>query len=192
MIQCNNMKLVFEDRLIFDINDLTFEKGKLHLIKGENGSGKSSLFRCMIAWIKPSSGNVKVNGSWTYQPQNFHLFSPKIKYNFEVTTQVMEWLNVLNLNKQIDLHVSKLSGGERQKVALVRTLLQDTDIYLLDEPTSYMDESSKAVSYALIQEELLDKGKTVLLISHDNNDLPFKSGIVYRITNQKLFIEKVW
>lgn len=192
MIQCNNMKLVFEDRLIFDINDLTFEKGKLHLIKGENGSGKSSLFRCMIAWIKPSSGNVKVNGSWTYQPQNFHLFSPKIKDNFEVTTQVMEWLNVLNLNKQIDLHVSKLSGGERQKVALVRTLLQDTDIYLLDEPTSYMDESSKAVSYALIQEELLDKGKTVLLISHDNNDLPFKSGIVYRITNQKLFIEKVW
>lgn len=192
MIQCNNMKLVFENRLIFDINDLTFEKGKLHLIKGENGSGKSSLFRCMIAWIKPSSGNVKVNGSWTYQPQNFHLFSPKIKDNFEVTTQVMEWLNVLNLNKQIDLHVSKLSGGERQKVALVRTLLQDTDIYLLDEPTSYMDESSKAVSYALIQEELLDKGKTVLLISHDNNDLPFKSGIVYRITNQKLFIEKVW
>lgn len=192
MIQCNNMKLVFEDRLIFDINDLTFEKGKLHLIKGENGSGKSSLFRCMIAWIKPSSGNVKVNGSWTYQPQNFHLFSPKIKDNFEVTTQVNEWFKVLNLNKQIDLHVSKLSGGERQKVALVRTLLQDTDIYLLDEPTSYMDESSKAVSYALIQEELLDKGKTVLLISHDNNDLPFKSGIVYRITNQKLFIEKVW
>jgi ABC-type Mn2+/Zn2+ transport system ATPase subunit len=55
-----------------------------------------------------------------------------------------------------------------------------------------MDESSKAIVYALIQEELLDKGKTVLLISHDNTDIPIKSGIQYRIINQKIQVEKTW
>jgi len=192
MIQCKGYKLMFENRLLLDIDDMTFQKGKLHLFKGENGSGKSSFFRSLVGWIKPNSGEISFNGSWTYQPQNFHLFSPKVKDNFELNDKTETWLSGLNLNGFNQFNVSKLSGGERQKVALIRTLTQDSDVYLLDEPTSYMDESSKAIVYALIQEELLDKGKTVLLISHDNNDIPIKSGIQYRIINQKLEIEKTW
>lgn len=192
MIQCKNYKLMFENRLILDIDDMTFQKGKLHLFKGENGSGKSSFFRSLVGWIKPNSGEISFNGSWTYQPQNFHLFSPKVKDNFELNDKTETWLNGLNLNGFNQFNVSKLSGGERQKVALIRTLTQNSDVYLLDEPASYMDESSKAIVYALIQEELLDKGKTVLLISHDNTDIPIKSGIQYRIINQKIQVEKTW
>jgi len=183
---------MFKDRIILEIEDMTFDKGKLHLFKGENGSGKSSFFRSLIGWIQINNGEISLSGSWTYQPQNFHLFSPKIKDNFEINEKIESWLIGLNLNGFYHFNVSKLSGGERQKVALIRTLTQDTDIYLLDEPTSYMDESSKAIVYALIQEELLDKGKTVLLISHDNTDIPIKSGIQYRIINQKIHVEKTW
>lgn len=192
MIHCKNYKLMFEDRNILEIEDIKFDKGKLHLFKGENGSGKSSFFRSLVGWIKPIHGDISLYGSWTYQPQNFHLFAPKVKDNFELDEKIESWLNGLNLNGLHHFNVSKLSGGERQKVALIRTLARDTDIYLLDEPTSYMDESSKAIVYALIQEELLDKGKTVLLISHDNTDIPIKSGIQYRIVNQKLQVEKTW
>lgn len=192
MIQCKNYKLMFENRIILEIEDMMFDKGKLHLFKGENGSGKSSFFRSLVGWIKPNNGEISISGSWTYQAQNFHLFSPKVKDNFELNEKIESWLNGLNLNGFYHFNISKLSGGERQKIALIRTLTQDTDIYLLDEPTSYMDESSKAIVFALIQEELLDKGKTVLLISHDNTDIPIKSGIQYRIINQKIQVEKTW
>ncbi len=192
MIHCDKYKLMFNSRLILEVSDLTFNKGTIHIIKGENGSGKSSFFRSLIGWIPQTNGNITIKGTWTYQPQNFHLFSPKVKDNFEMNNKVEEWLYCLNLNNYSHFNVSKLSGGERQKVALIRTLAQDTDIYLLDEPTSYMDESSKAIAYRLIQEELLDKGKTVLMITHEIGEIPFKTGVVYRIVDQEMHVEDTW
>lgn len=192
MIHCDKYKLMFNSRLILEVSDLTFNKGTIHIIKGENGSGKSSFFRSLIGWIPQTNGNITIKGTWTYQPQNFHLFSPKVKDNFEISEKVKEWLNCLNLSNYDHFNVAKLSGGERQKVALIRTLAQDTDIYLLDEPTSYMDESSKAIAYRLIQEELLDKGKTVLMITHEIGEIPFKTGVVYRIVDQEMHVEDTW
>lgn len=192
MIQCTNYKMMFEDRLLLSIEHLTFEKGKLHLIKGENGSGKTTLIRSIIGWIKPSDGQIIMNGTWTYQPQIFHLFNPKVKENFKQSSIAEEYLRQLNCENFNEILVSKLSGGERQKIALVRTLCEDTDVYLLDEPTSYMDEVSRNMAYELIQKVLLDNNKTVLLIAHDNVEDYFKSGIQYTILNQKINVDKTW
>jgi ABC-type multidrug transport system ATPase subunit len=192
MIQCVNYKLMFGDKLLINSKNISFEKGKLHIIKGENGSGKTSFFRSIVGWIKPSSGNITINGTWTYQPQSFHLFNPKIKDNINLSTRCKEWLNLLNIDNYEDTLVSKLSGGERQKIALVRTLCEDTDIYLIDEPTSYMDEYSKQVAYELIQKVLLNKNKTVLMIVHENVEESFKTAIQYSISNQSLVIDKIW
>jgi ABC-type multidrug transport system ATPase subunit len=192
MIQCVSYSLMFENRLLIDIKDINFEKGKLHIIKGENGSGKTSFLRSIVGWVKPSTGKIIIDGTWTYQPQSFHLFNPKVKDNIQHSASSQEWLNLLNLDNYGDTLVSKLSGGERQKIALVRTLSEDTDLYLIDEPTSYMDEYSKRMAYKLIQEVLLDHKKTILLIVHENVEDLFETAIQYSISNQSLVIDKIW
>lgn len=192
MIRCFDFKVHFNERVLFEIDDITFEKGILHIIKGENGSGKSSFFRALVGWIPLTQGRVEIDGNWIYQPQQFHLFKPKVHDNFKDRNKALGLMGRLNICELMDVNVQKLSGGERQKIALIRSLCEDSDIYLLDEPTSYMDNQSKQVAYALIQSELLDKGKTVLLITHESLQEPFKSAKQYLLKDQSLSLTETW
>lgn len=192
MIRCSDLKVHFKERLMFQIDDITFEKGMLHIIKGENGSGKSTFFRALIGWIPLTFGSVQFEGKWIYQPQQFHLFKPKVHDNFKDRNKALGLMGRLNICDLMDASVAKLSGGERQKIALVRSLCEQTDIYLLDEPTSYMDDQSKQIAYALIQSELLDKGKTVLLITHESIHEPFRSAKQYLLNDQTMSLTETW
>ena len=171
---------------------LFFEKGLIHIIQGENGCGKSTLFRCMTGWTKLDSGVCKIDGTWVYQPQQFHLFAPKVLDNFSDVELAKKMLVSLKAEAIINQSVKRLSGGERQKVALVRTLCENADVYLLDEPTSYMDESSRLLAYQLIKEQLLNRGKTVLMINHESIIEPFDSGKLYLFKEARLNIINTW
>lgn len=192
MIHCTDLSITLNDKLLLEIDNLTFDKGLIHIIQGENGCGKSSLFRCMTGWSTSSKGSCTIEGAWIYQPQQFHLFSPEVMDNFADDEQAKKMLISLKAEAIINQSVKRLSGGERQKVALVRTLCLDANVYLLDEPTSYMDESSRLLAYQLIKEQLLNQGKTVLMINHETITEPFDSGKLYLFKQSKLHVVHTW
>jgi ABC-type cobalamin/Fe3+-siderophores transport system ATPase subunit len=192
MIHCTDLSIVLNSKKLLSIDVLFFEKGLIHIIQGENGCGKSTLFRCMTGWTKPDSGVCKIDGAWVYQPQQFHLFAPKVLDNFSDVELAKQMLVSLKAEAIINQSVKRLSGGERQKVALVRTLCENADVYLLDEPTSYMDESSRLLAYQLIKEQLLNRGKTVLMINHESIIEPFDSGKLYLFKEASLNIVNTW
>ena len=178
--------------LLLEIDEISFDRGRIHIIQGENGCGKSSLFRWLTGWLTSSTGYCQIEGTWVYQPQQFHLFSPKVMDNFSDVELAKQMLVTLKAEAILDQSVKRLSGGERQKVALIRTLCLEADVYLLDEPTSYMDESSRLLAYHLIKEQLLNKGKTVLMINHETIMEPFDSGKLYMFKESKLNVVQTW
>lgn len=186
MIRCTNLGLQFQQRELFRIDDLVFDANMIHIIQGDNGTGKSSLFRTLIGWIQPTQGEIKIEGTWTYQPQHFYLFQSQVKDNFSDLPRAQMLMQRLDLMVDMNHSIQKLSGGERQKVAFIRTLLTNSDIYLFDEPTSNMDTPSKKKVYDLMETELLQKNKTVLLITHEENQYVFSKSKQYRIEDRML------
>ncbi|PKM64893.1 MAG: hypothetical protein CVU96_00605 [Firmicutes bacterium HGW-Firmicutes-20] len=192
MIHCTDLSIELNNKQLLSMESVTFDSGMIHIIQGENGCGKSSLFRSMIGWMPFTSGQCQILGTWIYQPQQFHLFAPKAADNFTNIDLARQMLVSLKAESILSQSVKRLSGGERQKVALVRTLCEEADVYLLDEPTSYMDESSRLLAYYLIKEQLLNRGKTVLMINHEMITEPFDSGRLYLFKDRKLNVVKHW
>lgn len=194
------------------LHDVSFSlsKGCIHSLIGENGAGKSTLLKCALREV-PYSGRILLNEKplqaysakeraalVSVLPQ--HLPAPElsvrevIAFGFYArvtrlspqehaeTERIMTRLNLVHL---ADCLVSRLSGGERQKVFLAMTLVQNTPVLLLDEPTTYMDLAFKHTFFALLREER-DRGKSILLVQHDLADAVAVSDRIALLTGGQL------
>ena len=168
--------------------------GELQVVIGRNGSGKSSLLRCISGWQIPSSGMVAVQNSpvqklsslerasqIAFLPQRSRLSEsiPVIdivasaRYRFSETparsrqaaTTLLQEHNVGHLLHR-DWHT--LSGGEAQRVALACMQAQDAKIWLLDEPANHLDPAIQGDMYKLLIEEW-QRGRTILAVTHNIN-----------------------
>ena len=179
---------------IFNKVSLKIEPGSTNAFVGESGSGKSSLFRLMYRLFDPDQGSIQIDGqdlkdlksdslrkSIAIVPQNPTLFNDTIYYNVlygnpsATKEQVIEACKIANIHNRImefpeqyeslvgELG-SRLSGGEKQRLALARCVLKDAKIYLLDEFTSAMDSNNE--QEILEQMKEMFKGKTVIYNSH--------------------------
>ena len=184
MIQCRNFELNIKDERLLRC-DLRFENGFVYVLKGENGSGKTSFLRALKG-LFPYVGEVDIQGTMIYQPQHFHLFQKKAKDNFFSHKQrAHRFIVYFGVEDLLDKSVSILSGGERQKVALIRSMIQDYDILLLDEPCSQMDLKSIEMTHALLFELAQKENKCILLVSHQV-DASLNQGIVFEIKDKVL------
>lgn len=196
-IYFSNISLKIGDKQI--LKDFNFKiKGKSKIsIVGDMGSGKTTLLKMMCGLID-YEGNIFIDdqnlkdcshesviNQIAYIPQHPKMFNKDIYYNISYGTNkteqdVANFLKNLNLNyffkmfpsgisSKVGKEGSKLSGGQKQLVAIVRALLQDKSIILLDEPTSSLDAQTKSTIIDLIKQI---KGKTVLVITHDQSILP--------------------
>ena len=159
--------------------DLTIYQNTLYCLLGGNGSGKSTLLSIINGLYKPYRGHVE-NIKSAYMCQNPQLMFLKeniyedlIETGYanrrskqETQDIIEEYENQLNLKDIFHMHPYDLSGGEIQKAALMKILLSEADLILLDEPTKGMDAFLKK-EFGQILKELLLKGKTILMVTHD-------------------------
>ena len=180
--------------VLWDVN-LTIPQGKLVGIIGPNGAGKSTLLKSMIGMIRPLSGKVeffgqplkKVRHRVAYVPQRnsvdwdfpitaldvvlmgryrrFNLFKrPKIA-DREAAKKALEAVGMLAF---ADRQIGQLSGGQQQRLFIARALVQDADIYLMDEPFAGVDTATEKAIIVLL-EQLKCQGKTLCIVHHDLN-----------------------
>jgi len=172
------------------LHDLTFDvdRGEIVVIVGPSGCGKSTILSIIAGLIKPSSGEVfinsqKIDGSNKhigYMFQSDHLFPWRTiiqnimigleiqnKVNDESIKRVTSLLNTYGLGDFKDHYPSQLSGGMRQRVALIRTLAIEPDLLLLDEPFSALDYQSRLAVSDDITSILRREKKTAIMVTHD-------------------------
>lgn len=182
---------------LFDVT-FSLDPGKMVAIIGPNGAGKSTLLKAMAGLIKPTTGYAyffnqpfkKVRDRVAYVAQR-----SSIDWNFPITTfdvvlmgryrklGFFKWtrkadkeaaLSVLDLLGMKDLknrQIAQLSGGQQQRLFLARALLQDAEIYLLDEPFAGVDMATEKLLIEVMR-KLKNQGKTMIVVHHDLNTVP--------------------
>ncbi len=178
-----------ENRGVFDLN-LNIEKGEMVGFVGTNGSGKTTTIRQIMGFLKPTSGEVKVNGleSWSnaseiakhvgYVPGEIAF--PDLPTGTEFLKSQAEFMGLTDMSyadelvKKLQLdpnaNLKRMSKGMKQKTALVAALMGNADIIILDEPTTGLDPLMRLAFMQIIKEEH-KKGKTIFMSSHMFNEM---------------------
>jgi len=190
-----NLGQVNEVTALKQIN-LSIQKNEFTLLRGASGSGKSSIFSLIAGLVKPTSGDVVIDGKSIAKIPDNHaamMRRDKIgvifqKFNLihdlsvfdnmtlplvpsemsirDIRSRTEGILNDLSLMDKLDTSVRYLSGGEQQRVAIARALINNPKIILADEPTANLDQAL-VESFLQIMHRLKGKGITILLASHD-------------------------
>ena len=197
--EAKNIVTGYEKKVIIDGIDLSIPSNKISVIIGSNGCGKSTLLKTLARLIKPVSGDIIIDGKkittipskklaqvlgllpqspvvpegitvWDlvsrgrFPYQAF--FKGMHKEDYEAVEEALEIMGITELaNRSVD----ELSGGQRQRVWIAMALAQQTDILLLDEPTTYLDIAYQVEILDLLTDLNRRRGTTIVMVLHDIN-----------------------
>ncbi|HKV33207.1 MAG TPA: cyclic peptide export ABC transporter [Pyrinomonadaceae bacterium] len=167
--------------------NLTFYPGELVFLVGGNGSGKTTLVKLLMGLYEPDAGEIRVNDKTVtpnerddYRQQfsavffDFYLFERLFGFESqEIDAESQKYLELLQLSHKLtikngQLSTIDLSQGQRKRVALLNAYLEDRPIYIFDEWAADQDPQFKQIFYYELVPELKNRGKTVIVISHDD------------------------
>lgn len=191
MINVNNLSLTIKKSDILKNLNIKFEKGLIHGLIGQNGSGKTMLMKCICGFIKPTEGEVTVAGKRIGKDCDF----PKsigiiietpgfIPYysgfknlklladlNNKIDSQtIKETMKQVGLDPESKLHIKKYSLGMRQRLGLAQAIMENPDLLILDEPMNGLDKDGVADMRKYLL-DLKNKGKTIVIASHSAEDI---------------------
>ncbi len=189
-----------ETDVLKNIN-IEIDKGQIVAIVGPSGCGKSTLLNLISGLIKPDEGSIQVDGKIGYMFQKDNLLEWRNVYkNITIGPEIM---HIKESEESIDSILKKyglydfkyhfpkeLSGGMKQRVALIRTLILNPDILLLDEPFSSLDYQSKIIVQEDIYKIIQSEKKTTILVTHDITEAIAMADIVYVLTSRPSTIKK--
>ena len=181
-IQATNISKRYNQSWVFESLSFTIFSGEMVAIVGESGSGKTTLLNCLGQLEELSTGELLI--------QNFALIDNEtVKENLYLVTQddvaIEEALEQFNIASLLNEKVYTLSGGEQQRVALVRLLLKQPKIIFADEPTASLDKDNGILVMKALK-ELNKQGKTVIVVTHDQNLLTYFDRVLYLTELKKL------
>ncbi len=211
---CDNVSFAYDDNKgnVIENTTFTIERGSVAAILGASGSGKSTLFKLILGLIEPQSGKITVNGRdicgntarhlFSYVPQGNMILSGTIRENLTLCRENISEDEIIAATKTAEIYDfilslpdgfdtvlrergEGLSEGQIQRLAIARALLCDTQVLLLDESTSALDEATEASLLTNIK-KLQDK--TVILITHRKRCLDICDKVI--LFKDKHFIEQ--
>ena len=173
MIRLKNLKAKIEGKTLFEIKDFTFIDGKKYILTGKNGAGKSTLLKSFLGLNDLVKGEIISDKNIIYQAQDPYIFKKTPRDNFKIIGKnpknFKEDLKYFGMEKLLDRNVESLSGGEKEKVVFLRSILKAKQTLLLDEPFSQMDKISRKRANYYLDKWLKEKNdRMVILISHEN------------------------
>lgn len=197
MITANNITKKFGQFTALRDVSLSIERGEYVSIIGASGAGKTTLLQILGTLDKPDMGVVSINGTNIFELSDdelatfrnrhigfvfqFHQLLPEFtalenimipaliakREKSEVEREAKELLSFMNLSERADHKPSELSGGEKQRVAVARALINKPDVLLADEPTGSLDSKNKEDIHRLFCQLQQEMGQTLIVVTHD-------------------------
>jgi thiamine transport system ATP-binding protein len=194
MLDVRDLVIAFDGQRVLDGVSLSVDRGEIVAILGPSGAGKSTLLRIIAGLLMPDSGSVSLDGvditdrpahlrsiGMMFQDEQLfpHLdvaanvaFGPRMHRwrSPEITTRVDELLTLVGLHGFGTRQIDRLSGGEKKRVALARSLAPRPELLLLDEPLTGLDRDLHDRLMVELAEVLRAAGTTAILVSHDREE----------------------
>ncbi len=216
IIHLEDMTIMNNGNLILEEINLEVKKGEFIFLIGKTGTGKSSLIKVLYGDLVPSKGKARVsefhittlkdrkipllrrklgvvfqdfkllNDRTIFKNLSFVLKATGWTDKIKIKERIEEVLKMVNVDESPDKYPFELSGGEQQRVAIGRALLNHPDIILADEPTGNLDPETSQEIMQLLQ-KLHQEGMTVIMATHDYNMIVKFPGKIYKCDEGKFF-----
>lgn len=174
-INISNLTKKYKRNYVFKNYNNKIDNKYINILWGVNGRGKTTLVKCIIGFIK-YRGNINFKYTFSYMPERINY--PKYvklktflnllclinKHNKRNT--ISYYINLFNLKQHINKNINELSLGTLKKISLIKTLIEDTDVYIFDEPLNGLDR----ISINIFKDELCklkESNKLVIIITHN-------------------------
>lgn len=189
-VAVHDLTVAYDRKPVLWAIDLSVPKGQLVAIVGPNGAGKTTLIKAMLGLVRPVSGAVSFQHESTQHNIAYVPQSGSVDWDFPATVldvvmmgryghlgwikrpgskekrMALETLEQVGMHTYASRQISQLSGGQQQRVFLARALIQQAEIYFMDEPFKGVDAQTEKSIVGLLK-ELKDRGKTVIVVHHD-------------------------
>lgn len=205
-VKMENISKVIKKNIILRNINLNMKSGKIYGLIGTNGSGKTMLMRILAGLIRPSEGEIIVNGHKVeygkklYFDMGVIIEKPEFfndltgMENLEMLAklkgkigrdEMIDAMNRVQLDPNNEKKVKEYSLGMRQRLGIAQAIMEDPDVLILDEVTNALDEEGIKMVYEVLNEEK-KKGKIIIISSHNRIDIDTLCDEIYLVKNQSI------
>ncbi len=198
VIEVEDLTVAYREKPVLWDVDLSVPEGVLMAIVGPNGAGKTTLIKAILNLVSTAAGQIKIYGKAPSEQRRLVGYVPQrgsVDWDFPTSVKdvvmmgrygslgwmkrpgkteqelTLQALDKVGMRRYAERQISQLSGGQQQRVFLARALVQDAQIYLMDEPFQGVDATTERAIVSLLQ-ELRRSGKTVVVVHHDLQTVP--------------------